>query len=345
MVPSKLAGGVLAAALIVFLPAAPADAFFSGQINTWVSSYGDDANTASNCVAAHPCKTFSAALSVTGSFGVISCLTPVNGFDVTIDRDVTIDCKGMYASATAEFVGTNAILINAAGIHVVLRDLDIQTPFANTNGGIVVTQPNVDLLLERCRVEGNWTTPGTAISYQAGGRLTIRDSLIHDNTADGIDLIPSGGNLEVAIQNTTITGNSTGVLVKPTSGGTVYATFDRVTITQNSGGGLKSDTTSGGVTLDITDSTISNNGGNGINALAGGSQNIVSIKSSVIARNGGAGVQANGANAGVLVSTTLLDQNAAGATSIVGGGNMFTYGNNNVVGSLGAGFNATATLH
>ena len=98
------------------------------------------------------------------------------------------------------------------------------------------------------------------------------------------------------------------------------------------------------MTTDITDSVISNNGGNGINAVAGANQNIVSIKNSVIAKNGVAGVQANGANAGVLIATTPLDQNAAGATSVVSGGNVFTYGNNQIVGSAGSGFNHTAGL-
>jgi hypothetical protein len=61
----------------------------------------------------------------------------------------------------------------------------------------------------------------------------------------------------------------------------------------------------------------------------------VSIKNSLIARNGVAGVQANGASAGVHIATRLLDQNAAGATTVVNGRNLFTYGN--IVGSLGSG--------
>ena len=127
-------------------------------------------------------------------------------------------------------------------------------------------------------------------------------------------------------------------------GGSIKATLDHVTITGNSGGGIKIDTTNGAVTVDITDSEISGNGGNGINAVGGAGQAVVSIKNSVIAKNGVAGVQANGASAGILIANTLLDQNAAGATSIVANGNMFTYGNNQVVGSPGSGFNHSAGL-
>jgi hypothetical protein len=97
--------------------------------------------------------------------------------------------------------------------------------------------------------------------------------------------------------------------------------------------------------VDIADSVVSNNGGNGINAVGNaGGQAVVSIKNSVIAKNGVAGVQANGVNAGVLLQTTLLDQNANGATSIVNGGHISTYGNNSIVGSAGSGFTATAGL-
>jgi hypothetical protein len=114
---------------------------------------------------------------------------------------------------------------------------------------------------------------------------------------------------------------------------------------QNGGGGVRLDSTPGAaITAAISDSNISLNGGNGINAIAGATQNIVSIKNSVIAKNGGAGVQANGANAGVLLQMTLLDQNVAGATSVVNGGNMFTFGNNSIVGGAGAGFTAMAGL-
>ena len=80
--------------------------------------------------------------------------------------------------------------------------------------------------------------------------------------------------------------------------------------------------TNGAVTADITDSVISNNTQMGINADAGATaQNIVSIRNSVIAKNGVAGVRASRVNAGVLLATTLLDQNVAGATSVIGGGN------------------------
>ena len=145
--------------------------------------------------------------------------------------------------------------------------------------------------------------------------------------------------------NSRISNAGSGILLKPAAGGSIKATLDHVTITGSVGGGIKADATNGVVDLDVSDSEISDNGGNGINAVASGrNQNIVSIKNSVIARNGAAGVQSNGANAGVLMATTLLDQNVSGALSVVAGGNLFTYGNNQVVGSQGSNFTSTAAL-
>jgi hypothetical protein len=71
---------------------------------------------------------------------------------------------------------------------------------------------------------------------------------------------------------------------------------------------------------------------------------MLNIRNSVIADNGAAGIQANGANAAALLNNTLLDSNATGATSAVGGGRVLTYGNNSVVGPLGSGFTGSVPL-
>ena len=196
----------------------------------------------------------------------------------------------------------------------------------------------------------NLTINGGGVAYPAiklagSGSLVLENCVFEDLGGPGLDIEPIGP-LNLVIKNCRISNSASGVLFKPAAGGSIHATLDHVTIANNSGGGIKVDTADGPVTTDIDDSTISDNGGNGVNAVGGaGGQNIVSIKNSAIAKNLVAGVQSNGPSAGVLVANTLLDQNAAGATSIVNGGNMFSYGNNQVVGSLGAAFNQMAPLH
>jgi hypothetical protein len=185
---------------------------------------------------------------------------------------------------------------------------------------------------------------GSQFIFQGSGTVFLDDCVFEDAGGPALDIEPNGP-LTLVIKNSRVLNSASGLLLKPAAGGSINATFEHVTITGSSGGGIKADTTNGPVTLDISDSEISGNAGNGINAIGNaGGQAIVSIKNSVMARNGAAGVQANGANAGVLIATTLFDQNAAGATSIVSGGNIFTYANNQIVGTAGSGFNHTAGL-
>jgi len=186
---------------------------------------------------------------------------------------------------------------------------------------------------------------GSDLTFLAGGTLILEDCVFTESSGTpAIDIEPTGP-LNLVIRNSRISNNPSGILLKPAVGGSITATFDHVTITGNTGGGIKIDTTNGPVTMDITDSVVSNNGANGINAVGNASaQAMVSIKNSVIAKNGLVGVQANGANAGVLVQMTILDQNAAGATTVVNGGHISTYGNNSIVGSAGSGFTGSAPL-
>jgi hypothetical protein len=71
---------------------------------------------------------------------------------------------------------------------------------------------------------------------------------------------------------------------------------------------------------------------------------MLSIHNSVIAKNGQAGVSAAGTNGAALVDMTLLDSNTTGATSVVSGGHILTYGNNRIVGMPGSGFTSTTPL-
>ena len=139
--------------------------------------------------------------------------------------------------------------------------------------------------------------------------------------------------------------NAGGMLLKAGPGASIKATLDHVLIAGNTAGGLKIDSTNGQVSVDITNSEISNNGANGLNAVGGaGGPAVFNIEHSVIAKNGQGGVQVNGATAAAMIDTTLLDSNALGATSVVGGGHILTYGNNRIVGSSGSGFTSGTPL-
>jgi hypothetical protein len=183
---------------------------------------------------------------------------------------------------------------------------------------------------------------GNLFAFASSGTVILEDCVFTDANPIAVDIEPNGL-MNLVIRNSRISNGGSGILLKPAAGGIIKATFDHVAITSNSGGGIKADSTNGPVYVDVTDSEISNNGGNGINAV-GAIQNIVSVAHSVIAKNAVAGIQANGPNAAVIVSTTLLDLNGTGATSVVNSGNMITYGNNRIIGSLGSAFTSSDQL-
>jgi hypothetical protein len=235
--------------------------------------------------------------------------------------------------------------------------LEIACADGSDNGGVTITtRVTIDCVGTAGGIAGDVTLGGGALTLKNttmsfnGNALTLQHGIlivenVHITAAfqNAILAQPSLASTLI-VKNCTIEGGGA-VLLKPAPGGSLSARFDHVTISGGTGGGIKIDTTNGPVTVDITDSEISSNAGNGINAVGGaGGQAIVSIKNSVIAKNGTAGVQANGANAGVLVQMTLFDQNASGATLVVGAGHISTYGNNSIVGSAGSGFTGTASL-
>jgi hypothetical protein len=188
-----------------------------------------------------------------------------------------------------------------------------------------------------------WNIVGTAITLE-NGSLILDNVHIFGASAEAILAQPTAPSTLV-VRNSLFDRGGAAVVLKPSGGGSLHATFDHVTVANNAGGGIKIDTTNGPVTVDVTDGEISNNGGNGLNAVGGaGGPAIFNIHNSVIAKNAVAGVQVNGATAAAMIDTTLLDSNASGATSVVGGGHMLTYGNNRIVGTAGSGFTGSAPL-
>jgi hypothetical protein len=314
--------GILVAVMAVLLPAASSHA---ANLFFYVSGAGSDGS----CDFSHPCRTMSLAIATAAAIGAndvghVRCLSfPAEDYQ-----------PAFISSFSPVIPSSNPVT------------LDIDCPEAYLGGLEVDNQATVTIR----NMSFSWTSSDHqyALYYDGQGTLIFENcNFVNYQTSNPAIYIGPSGNLDLVIKNSQILNNNSGIVINSPMSGSVHVTLDHVTIANNNGGGIKIVTTgSGPVAVDITDSIISDNAGNGINVVAqGSSQNIVNIKNSVIAKNGAAGVQANGANAGVLVQTTLLDQNAAGATSVVNGGNLFTYGDNRIVGSIGSGFNQTAQLH
>jgi Right handed beta helix region len=279
------------------------------------------ANTAgssdsNSCSYLQPCATVFRAFNVVDSGGEIDCLGfPIISegvFGIANGQSYTLDCPGVYLPAGIGF--------QFLGGTVRIRHLTISGILSAGAAPAIFVNGNTTLILEDCVFE--------------------------NFPAAALDIEPTpNSSANLIVNNSTIRNNGSGVLLKPQTGSIITAVFDRVTIFSNTGGGLKSDSTNGSVTADISNSAIMKNGGNGLNAVGGaGGPNMFNIHNSVIAKNGVAGVQVNGATAATMLDTTLLDSNASGATSVVAGGHILTYGNNRIVGPDGSGFTGPATL-
>src|SRR5262252_11169496 len=105
----------LGAALVMFA----ATAAQAQATRTWVSGVGADENP---CSRTAPCKTFAGAISKTAVGGFINVLDPGGFGTVTITKSLTIDGSGGSIAGVLTS-GTNAIIVNGAGIDVILRNL------------------------------------------------------------------------------------------------------------------------------------------------------------------------------------------------------------------------------
>jgi hypothetical protein len=298
-------------ALTAFLPVAP---LFAANIVTWISSTGSDSNP---CTAALPCATFFQAINSIGAGlnGQVNCLNSFGTAESNLffSVSVTVDCAGVYEASTPN---TGAFVSDGTNQVVKIRNLTI----SGTTGG--------------------WP----AIKVIGSGTLIIENCAFENMSGIALDIEPNGP-LNLVIKNSRISNNVAGVLLKPAAGGSVTATFDGVTIVNNTGG-LKTDSTNGAVKVDIANSSISYNTANGMNIIGGaGGTNMVTLKNDVIASNGQSGIVVSGASAAALVNSTVLDSNTTGATSVVSGGRILTYGNNSTIGLAGSGFTGTAPLN
>ena len=311
MFARRFAVFVLTAAAVGAVPQA-ASAQFGSSFKTFVSQSGT-ANLA--CTFTQPCLTIAQAVFAAARGGVVVCLDKGDysgGGATEIDFALTIDC-----GSTDSTLG--AFTIRApAGENIVFKHF-------TANGS--ASSPVIQVFV---------------------GSVIVDDVHFHSNTGGVISLTPTGGvgaTATLTMRNVLMDANgAAAVLIAPSGGASASASIIHSRIVGGSGGGVRTVSTNGAVDLSVIDSAINGNAGNGINAVAGANPNIVSIKHCVIANNGAAGVQANGAMASVAVSTTLFDQNGSGATSAVSGGSVLSYGNNDVVGSLGSGF-GTASQH
>jgi hypothetical protein len=176
---------------------------------TWVSGVGDDANP---CSRTAPCKTFAGAISKTATNGEINCLDPAGYGAVTITKSVTIDCEDTQGSILAS--SANGILVNITAAtdtkkSFKLRGVSINGQATGTNGIRVVAANQI--VIEEVVIDG-FVQHGISVETTTGAtRVLVDSSGIRSNAGNGINTFIIGGNVSLAVTNSRIEMNATGV--------------------------------------------------------------------------------------------------------------------------------------
>jgi parallel beta-helix repeat protein len=248
---------------------------------TWVSGVGDDANP---CSRTAPCKTWAGAISKTAACGEIDALDPGGFGAVTITKSITLDGSGTFASILASLV--NGIIINAASTDVVtIRGISING-FCNGINGINILQAKT-VNVEDCVIFRFNTGNGITVNETNDLNLHVRNTVVRDNTLDGINLFSSGGTVKYTIDNCRLSGNANGIHARNGSQGTI----DRSVMSGNTTNGVFADATAGVGIARVWNSQITQNAGNGVRAgNAGGGTSVVQIAQCQVDNNTGNGV-------------------------------------------------------
>jgi hypothetical protein len=286
-------------ALVIFMLALASIANAQAS-RTWVSGVGDDANP---CSRTAPCKTFPGAYSKTAAGGEIDALDPGGFGTVTISKAITLDGGGGQVASILASGGPGVTVNGAATDVVILRHLRMQGlrqySFPATNG---INFNSGKLVVENCFIFGFVN----GINAAANGSLSVRDTVIENNSGDGIRLANNGsGAMNALLDNVRSENNGTnGIEIVAIS----VAQIRNSTFSANTTAGLNISNSSS--SANVQNSYFQGSPSNGIIATAG----TVHIGGNFITNNGVGGVNCSG---GTIQS--FLDNDITGnATNIVG---------------------------
>jgi len=286
---------VLAIATFMFATVSIAQAQAS---RTWVSGVGDDANP---CSRTAPCKTWAGAISKTAACGEIDALDPGGFGAVTITKSITLDGTGTFASILASL--TTGIIINAAATDVVtIRGISING-FCNGIRGMNILQAKT-VNIEDC-VIFRFAGDGITVNETSDLNLNVTNTVIRDNTGDGINATTSSASVRVrgTLDHVRLSGNNNGLHARS------------------------------GASFTARNSVFSNNTTNGVFCDGAGAVFAgISVSTSQITNNGANGVRAGNAGnlggSGVQISGNQIENNTANGVLVSTGGVVNTFTNN-----------------
>ena len=274
---------VSALALVAALAINPAEAVQ----RTFVASFGNDANTATNCGFANPCRGFTAAQTVTDPNGEIVALDAAGYGAITITKSIAITANpGFYAGISAS--SGNAVTIATASVNVTLRGLNING-VGGSNGvlmsngaklsiencvisnflgtGVLVTTPAVVRIVDTIIRDGN-----TGAHFEGGATAVISNSKVSGFPNRGVEAwgTPASTVTTVGINDSVLSGNyvavdSYGVLASASA----RISIDRTALLNNWYGAASENGGTGPALLSISNSLVTGNTSIGIYSLGG----------------------------------------------------------------------------
>jgi len=318
-----------AAAVALFAISTSSHAIF----RAYLASDGNDANP---CTVQLPCRLLPAAIAAVDNAGEIWMLDSANfnSGPVAVNKSVTIlAIPGAVGSVVA--LGGNAINIDTAGVSITLRNITIRPFPGNTSAtGILVSQAG-KLVLEQCQINGFSGGYGLRVS-QADTDIVIKGSKIGDNSIGG-----AFDGAKVAIDDTIISGNGTGIYAQATVNSTLTdVALTRFVLAHNTYGIVLSTSASLSapfVRVVVADSLLMGHGNTAVHVTAGLSttnpQVDVIVKNSVLSQNFIA-LRAENTGARIVLTGNTITRNTS-AYTILNGGIVQTAGNNAIVNNSG----------
>ena len=275
---------------------------------TFVASYGSDANT---CTLTAPCRSFAVAIAQVASDGVVVVLDSAGYGPVNIANSVTIVAPaGVYAGISVGPTGAqDGVAIQPGAFDVTLRGLTISGSNGTPNG--ISAQHSGSLNIDACVIAN--TARGIDVPASGPLKLSIKDTVIRDTTAEGIRLSPLSGSVTGVIDGVHVERAGTnGLAVAANANLQVRdSVFD-----SNAAAGIRADTIAAGnaVLLTVTNSIVSGNA-QGIFGSANQGAMTVTATTNTIAGNSLAGMSGNAAAGGIvkMVAThNTVTQNGSG---------------------------------
>ena len=295
-----------ALALVAAITALPAQAVQ----RTFVASFGNDANTATNCGFANPCRGFTAAQTVTDPGGEIVALDAAGYGAVIITKSITITANpGFYAGISAS-TGA-AVTIATASVNVILRGLNING--IGAANGILMTN-GASLSVENC-VVSNFSNNGIWVRNAA--KVRVSDSLVRGNTLDGI-AIEGGATGSVVGTKANANGRS-GVIAEGNLPGltSTVSVSDSDTSANQYGVVAYSSNPTGGARVSVMRVSATNNVFDGVSTQGPGAGPLtVSIGTSQVTGNG-LGLANAGAGAFESIGNNLVRQNGSNTSGTI----------------------------